>query len=51
MSFEYADEQSIGVPNLVHASGNIDEANEEIKHRFKDDEIFDHQSLHAAFTR
>ena len=51
MSFSYSDSVDIGVPNLVHASGNIDEATAEIKHWFKEDELFDHQSLHQKFTR
>ncbi|MEI8092041.1 MAG: nucleoside-diphosphate kinase [bacterium] len=51
MSFGYADSQDIGVPNLIHASGNVEEATAEIKHWFKDSEIFDHLSLHAKYTR
>jgi len=51
MSFSYSDAVDIGVPNLVHASGNVDEATAEIKHWFKKDEIFDHQSLHQKYTR
>ena len=51
MSFDYADKQDIGVPNLIHASGNIEEATAEIKYWFKEDELFEHQSLHQKFTR
>lgn len=51
MSFDYADKQGLGVPNLIHASGNVEEATAEIKHRFKESEIFDHETLHNAFTR
>ncbi len=51
MSFAYGDEQNIGVPNLVHASGNVEEAEAEIKHRFKKEELFEHETLHNAFTR
>ena len=51
MSFAYGDEQNIGVPNLVHASGNVEEAEAEIKHRFKKEELFEYETLHNAFTR
>jgi len=51
MSFDYADEVDIGVPNLVHASGSVEEAEKEIAHRFKKEEIFDYKPLHHAFTR
>jgi nucleoside-diphosphate kinase len=51
MSFAYGDKQNIGVPNLVHASGNVEEAKEEIKHWFKDNELFEYDPLHKLFTR
>lgn len=51
MSFDYADEVDIGVPNLVHASGNAEEAEKEIKHRFTKEELFDYEPLHKPFTR
>lgn len=51
MSFAYADGKDIGVPNLIHASGNIEEAEAEIKHRFKESELFEYAPLHQTFTR
>lgn len=51
MSFDYADKQDLWVPNLIHASGNLEEAEEEIKHRFKPEELFDYDPLHKLFTR
>ena len=51
MSFDYADVQNIGVPNLIHASGDLDEATAEIKHRFDEKELFDYEPTHAKFTR
>lgn len=51
MSFGYADLQDVWVPNLVHASGNAEEAELEIKHRFKESELFSYESLHFVFTR
>ncbi len=51
MSFGYADEESIGVPNLIHASGDPDEAEQEIAHWFADTEIYEYQALHEKYTR
>lgn len=51
MSFAHADEENIGVPNLIHASSNQEEAEVEIKHRFAPEEIFDYQPTHNVFTR
>lgn len=51
MSYGYANEVEIGIPNLVHASGNLEEAKEEIKHWFTDEEIFAYEPLHSKFTR
>ena len=51
MSYTYADQAEIGIPNLVHASGNAEEAEVEIKHRFTDKEMFDYNPLHSPFTR
>jgi nucleoside-diphosphate kinase len=51
MSYGYADAAEIGIPNLVHASGNVQEAEAEIKHWFNEKELFDYEPLHAKFTR
>lgn len=51
MSYGYADENNIGVANLIHASGNPEEAELEIKHRFAPEELFDYKPLHNPFTR
>lgn len=51
MSFGYADDAKKGIPNLIHASGDEDEAEKEIAHWFKDGEIYDYQVLHEKFTR
>ena len=44
MSFGYADEHNVGIPNLIHASGSIEEAKQEISHWFSDFEIYDYTS-------
>ncbi|HVC36668.1 MAG TPA: nucleoside-diphosphate kinase [Candidatus Dormibacteraeota bacterium] len=51
VSFNYANKHAAGVPNLIHASGNIAEANQEIKHWFTKNELFDYEVLHERFTQ
>lgn len=51
MSFEYADGQKKGIPNLIHASGDPKEAEAEIGHWFSDDELYTYEVLHEKFTR
>jgi len=51
MSFGYSDAKGIGVPNLVHASGNLTEAKKEIALWFKEDELYDYSDLNEKYTR
>ena len=51
MSYGYADAEGKGIPNLIHASGDPAEAEQEIAHWFTDDELFDYEALHEKFTR
>lgn len=51
MSFGYADTAEKGIPNLIHASGDEDEAKQEISHWFNEDEIYSYESSHEKFTR
>ena len=51
MSFGYADSKGRGIPNLIHASGDSSEAEEEIAHWFSEAELFDYKALHEKFTR
>jgi nucleoside-diphosphate kinase len=51
MSFGYADEEDKGIPNLIHASGDPEEAEKEIAHWFADDELYEYKTLHEKFTR
>lgn len=51
MSFGYADNADKGIPNLIHASGDEDEAEQEIAHWFADSELYQYQSVHEKFTR
>ena len=51
MSFGHADTNDVGIPNLVHASGDIDEAKAEIAHWFSESEIFSYETVHEKFTQ
>lgn len=50
MSFVYADAKGIGVPNVIHASGDSQEAELEIKHWFKEEEIFNYKRADQNFV-
>ena len=51
MSFGYADDADKGIPNLIHASGDEEEAEKEIAHWFADDELYEYKALSEKFTR
>jgi nucleoside-diphosphate kinase len=51
MSFGYSDAKGIGVPNLVHASGDPDEAKQEVALWFKENELYQYSELNEKFTR
>lgn len=51
MSYGYADNEGKGIPNLIHASGDPEEAEKEINHWFSDSELYDYEALHEKFTR
>lgn len=51
MSYGYADKKSKGIPNLIHASGDAAEAEQEISHWFADSELYDYEAVHEKFTR
>jgi nucleoside-diphosphate kinase len=51
MSYGYGDAKDIGIPNLIHASGDLSDAEQEIPHWFSDAELYDYSVLHEKFTR
>lgn len=51
MSFIHADEEGLGIPNLIHASGDADDAEKEIAHWFSGNEIFSYETAHDKFTQ
>lgn len=51
MSFAHADKEEVGLPNLLHASGDTEEAKLEIAHWFSENELFDYEAVHEKFTQ
>jgi nucleoside-diphosphate kinase len=51
MSFAYADANNLGLPNLIHASGDPAEAEQEIGHWFSANELFHYETAHDKFTQ
>jgi nucleoside-diphosphate kinase len=51
MSYAHADANEVGIPNIVHASGDAKEAKLEIAHWFSGSELFDYKTVHEVFTQ
>jgi nucleoside-diphosphate kinase len=51
MSYAHADKMGIGLPNILHASGDSKEAELEIAHWFSGGELFDYETVHEKFTQ
>jgi len=51
VSFAHADIHEQGIANLLHASGDPEEAEQEISHWFKPDEIYSYELAHEKFTQ
>jgi nucleoside-diphosphate kinase len=50
MSYGQADKQQVGIPNIIHSSGDKKEAEMEINLWFSADEIHDYRALHEPVT-
>ncbi len=51
LSYKHVNEYSkSGLSNLIHASADAQDAKQEIKHWFKEDELFDYRLAHEHFT-
>jgi nucleoside-diphosphate kinase len=50
MSFAFADAEEVGIPNIIHASGDAEEAKAEIAHWFSENELFEYETAHERFT-
>lgn len=51
MSYGYADDEGKGIPNLIHASGDPEEAGQEIAHWFNDTELYSYERVNEKFVR
>lgn len=51
VSFSHADKHDIGIPNIIHASGDSKEAEAEIRHWFSESELFDYMTVHEKYTQ
>lgn len=51
VSFAHADKHGQGIANLIHASGDTEEAAKEISHWFSEDELYSYTAAHEAFTQ
>lgn len=51
VSYGAASSVGMGVSNIIHASADAKEAEQEIAHWFSDSEIFDYETVHDFFTQ
>lgn len=51
LSFGYADANDVPINNLMHASGDAEEAKAEIAHWFSENELFEYETVHEKFTQ
>jgi nucleoside-diphosphate kinase len=51
VSFAHADAQDLAVANIIHASGDAEEAKAEIAHWFSESELFHYETVHEKFTQ
>lgn len=51
MSFEHSNKEKVGVPNIIHASGDVDEAKLEIAHWFSESELYEYETVHEVYTQ
>jgi nucleoside-diphosphate kinase len=51
ISFAHANGQGIGIPNIIHASGDPKEAEQEVAHWFSESEIFDYETVYEVYTQ
>ena len=51
ISYKHSDDEGIAIPNIIHASGNKEEAELEVRHWFSESELFDYENRHEHFTQ
>jgi nucleoside-diphosphate kinase len=50
MSYDHANSRDGGLPNVIHASGDAEEAKAEVAHWFSDSELFDYKTADEHLT-
>jgi nucleoside-diphosphate kinase len=50
-SFAHLDANNLAIPNVIHASGDAEEAKQEIAHWFSGSELFEYETVHERFTQ
>ena len=50
ISFTEANQKEQGIANIIHASGDQEEAKQEIEHWFDKSELFEYKTLHEKYT-
>jgi nucleoside-diphosphate kinase len=51
VSFSHADKHKQGIANVIHASGNVQEANLEISYWFSESELYEYEAAHQKHTQ
>lgn len=51
VSYAHSDGEGLALSNVIHASGNAEEAKAEIAHWFPESELFDYETVHEKFTQ
>lgn len=51
VSFGHANAKGLAIANLIHASGDVEEAKAEIAHWFSSDEIYSYETVHEKYTQ
>ena len=51
ISFGHADKQDLAIANIIHASGDAEEAKQEIAHWFSESELYHYETVHEKFTQ
>lgn len=50
ISFAHANSEGIATPNVIHASGDPEEAKMEISYWFSDSELYSYETVHEHYT-
>lgn len=51
ISFSRADDADLGIPNIIHASADPEEAAQEVAHWFSEAEIHSYEAVHEKYTQ